>query len=241
MKNTVRKFLSKKVKSHRIIAGELRGYQIYTSWFDYPAAILGYTEKQLLKWFNEYVLPGQTWLDIGAHYGFTSLALARLVGSTGRVFSFEPMVQTAGYLQATMLANQFTQVEVIPIGLSNNNEIKRIKSHVTRGMVDSMRNTGGTQSFLITSLDWFWDRIATNKIIHGIKIDVQGMEIDVIDGMRNILRTYRPKLIVEIHHGVEKQTLDSSLKKAGYNIVGVPIEEKKHEHDEISQFFSAMD
>ena len=44
VKEALRKLLPRTVKPHRILAGPLRGQWIVTSWHDYPAAILGYTE-----------------------------------------------------------------------------------------------------------------------------------------------------------------------------------------------------
>ena len=61
-----------------------------TSWRDYPAGITGRTEKRLLEWFEREAGEGETWLDIGAHYGYTTLALARMTGPSGRVYAFEP-------------------------------------------------------------------------------------------------------------------------------------------------------
>ena len=80
VKNIIRNLLPKKVKRHQILNGRLRGKYIFTSWYDYPAAILGYTEGPLLDWFFKNVNKSETWLDVGAHYGFTSIALSDLVG-----------------------------------------------------------------------------------------------------------------------------------------------------------------
>jgi len=49
------------------LGGLLKGYVIVTSWHDYPAAILGRTERALLDWFAHNVGSGETWLDVGAH------------------------------------------------------------------------------------------------------------------------------------------------------------------------------
>lgn len=117
LKEYLRRLLPKSVRPHRIIAGRLRGFRIVTSWHDYPAAILGRTERALLDWFEQNVRAGETWLDVGAHYGYTALALSRLVGPGGRVFAFEPMVTTAGYLGRTRGLNGLTQLTVIPCGL----------------------------------------------------------------------------------------------------------------------------
>src|SRR6267378_2914827 len=109
LKEHVRRLLPKSVRPHRILAGRLRGFRIVTSWYDYPAAILGKTERALLDWFEENVHIGETWLDVGAHYGYTALALSRLVGPAGRVFAFEPMITTAGCVARTRELNRLRQ------------------------------------------------------------------------------------------------------------------------------------
>src|SRR3954465_4692650 len=90
LKALVRRVLPRSLRPHTILAGPLQGARIYTSWHDYPGAILGTTERPLLDWFRRNVSPGETWIDVGAHYGYTAIALCRLVGPTGRVVAFEP-------------------------------------------------------------------------------------------------------------------------------------------------------
>ena len=75
-KTQLRRLMPRAVRPHRILSGRLRGRWIVTSWHDYPAAILGRTERALLDWFEGHVKPGQTWLDVGAHYGYTAIALS---------------------------------------------------------------------------------------------------------------------------------------------------------------------
>src|SRR5438552_7816781 len=111
-KAQLRRLMPRAVRPHRILWGRLRGFRIVTSWHDYPAAILGRTERPLLDWFEEHVKPGETWLDVGAHYGYTAIALSRLVGPLGRVFAFEPMLGTAGHLARTRAINGLRQLTV---------------------------------------------------------------------------------------------------------------------------------
>src|SRR2546428_12640310 len=109
-KTQLRRLMPRAVRPHRILSGRLRGRWIVTSWHDYPAAILGRTERALLDWFEHHVTPGETWLDVGAHYGYTAIALSRLVGPGGRVFAFEPAVATAGRLERTRHMNRPPQL-----------------------------------------------------------------------------------------------------------------------------------
>lgn len=233
-KAILRKFFPGGIRNHRIWNGLLRGQKIVTSWHDYPAAILGYTERPLLDWFAQNVKPGETWLDIGAHYGYTAIALSRLAGESGRVFAFEPMISTAGYVTQTRKLNNFSQLTVVPFGLAVPETMEIISLPMTRGMVDNTlfkdeRKKRETKDWLETIIvarfDWLWPRICSNDgRIDGVKIDVQGMEIDVLTGMMDTLKSQHPKLVVELHRGVDRKKFLNTIELAGYAKDAIPIE-----------------
>ncbi len=226
LKAQVRRFMPRTVRSHRILGGRLRGYRIVTSWHDYPAAILGNTERPLLEWFEKHVGVGETWLDVGAHYGYTAIALSRLVGPRGRVFAFEPVVATAGCSTRSGAANGLAQLVVIPCALGTPDTLELRRLPPVRGMVDSTIRSGGArlETVLVTRLDWLWSRICNGaRRVDGVKIDVQGMEIDVIAGMEQLLREFAPKLVIELHRGVERRRLLDALDALGYARLAEPI------------------
>lgn len=232
-------------RRRRILGGPLRGSWIVTSWHDYPAAITGRTERPLLDWFAKNVKLGETWLDIGAHYGYTAIALSRLVGASGRVFAFEPMISTAGYVTQTRQLNKFPQLIVLPLGLASPEALEMVQLPVTRGMVDStlpegedrragpglgeaMKDEGRTAlhgTIMVARLDWLWPRVCGKcRQIDGVKIDVQGMELQALRGMIGILSKWKPKLVVEVHLDVDRAGLLGAIESAGYSRRGVPIE-----------------
>lgn len=231
LKSWLRLMMPRTVRKHRIWGGHLKGCRIVTSWHDYPAAILGRTERPLLDWFQENVHPGETWLDVGAHYGYTALALGRLVGPSGRVFAFEPTLGTAGYLSQTRLLNRVPQVLVLPLALAAPQAMELRRLPVVRGMVDSTLHGGEwTETLLVARLDWLWPQICGDRErIDGIKIDVQGMEIEVLRGMPALLKGFRPKLVLEVHSGVDRHQLLDLIEAAGYSREGVPIEPSEGE------------
>jgi FkbM family methyltransferase len=233
IKSILRNCFPEGIRAHRIWGGLLRGQKIVTSWRDYPAAILGYTERSLLDWFTKNVKQGQTWLDIGAHYGYTAIALSRLVGVDGRVFAFEPMLSTAGYVTQTRQLNNFPQLTVVPYGLAVPETLEIISLPVTRGMVDSSidRTTDDghraewLETIIVTRFDWLWPKICGERPqIDGVKIDVQGMEIEVLKGMLNVLKSFKPKLVLEVHHGVDRDELLNLIAECGYSLHATPIE-----------------
>ena len=111
LKEALRRFFPRSLVPHRILAGPLRASTIVTSWHDYPAAILGRTERPLLECFANNVGKGETWLDIGAHYGYTAIALSKLVGTSGHVYAFEPMLNTAGCICRTKSMNNLVAAD----------------------------------------------------------------------------------------------------------------------------------
>jgi FkbM family methyltransferase len=233
IKSYLRRLLPRAIRQHLILAGALRGCRIVTSWHDYPAAITGRTERPLLEWFAENVKKGETWLDIGAHYGYTAIAMSRLVGPEGRVFAFEPMISTAGCVAQTRELNKFPQLIVLPLGLANPETLEMKQLPVTRGMVDSTierttnhePRTEWLENIMVARLDWLWPRVCGgSERIDGVKIDVQGMEVEVLNGMIETLRRHHPKLVVEVHTGVDRKELLGLIETVGYSRRALPIE-----------------
>jgi FkbM family methyltransferase len=228
-KSLVRQLLPRRHAVHRVIGGPLRGMRIVTSWHDYPAAILGYTERKLTDWLLNSARPGETWLDVGANCGYTSLALSRAVGSRGRVFAFEPALATAACLERTARANGLDQLVALPLALSAAPRPVVSRFVTERGMIDSQLPADGCAemtTIIAVGLDAIWEGIAgDNASVHGIKIDVQGMELDALRGMRGLLSRHRPKIVLEIHRGVPRDQVIALLESCGYLLDPEPIDD----------------
>jgi FkbM family methyltransferase len=225
-KTQVRRFLPKSLKSHTILSGPLQGESIYTSWHDYPGAILGTTERPLLEWFHHNVSPGETWIDVGAHYGYTAMALCRLVGPTGRVVAFEPVLSTAGCVARTRQLNGLRQLQIVPVGLGSCSTVETRYLPLSRGMADcTIPHNIWDEGITVVSFDMIWKLLCeATPEVHGVKIDVQGMELEVIAGMRHMLSRYKPKVIVEFHAGVDRRSVLDLLGRCGYHESGEPVE-----------------
>lgn len=228
-KSLVRELLPRRHAAHRIMSGPLRGMRIVTSWHDYPAAIMGYTERKLTEWLLANARPGETWLDVGANCGYTSLALSRAVGPEGRVFAFEPALITAACLERTARANRLGQLVALPFALSEASRPVVSRFVTERGMIDSQLPAGGQAemtAIVAVGLDAIWDGIAGgDPVVHGIKIDVQGMELDALRGMKRLLVNHRPKIVLEIHRDVPRDEVLALLDECGYLPDNEPIDD----------------
>ena len=144
---------------------------------------------------KKYVRSGSIVLDIGAHIGTHSLTLANAVGKGGKCYAFEPNKKIFWELCFNIARNKVKNI--LPLRLALGKEISTIETVTPLSI-----NEGGT--FIIhrenlekASVQLRLDDLELNNISL-IKIDVENMEADVIEGgIETILRN-RPILIVEI-------------------------------------------
>lgn len=235
LRETIRRFLPRRLRTHRIRRGPLAGSLIYTSWHDYPGAIRATTERALLDWFGRNVQTGETWLDVGAHYGYTAIALARLTGPGGRVFAFEPVEATANCAIRTRELNGLSQLRVVSTALGDTAGAEVLRLPKVRGMADSTIASSAparrnAEMIRVTSLDSLWPSLAEGDLaVHGVKIDVQGMEEAAIRGMGGVLRRWHPKLAVEFHEGVDRRRIGEFLGGCGYESIPIAIGPSDHD------------
>lgn len=82
---------------------------------------LGTYERGIAKSITARVKPGMTVFDVGAHAGYYTLMLSRLVGPEGRVFAFEANPENANKLRRHLQINRIKNVELIEAAVSDRN------------------------------------------------------------------------------------------------------------------------
>lgn len=138
--------------------------------------------------------PGMVVADVGAHIGYYSLLAARLVGDSGKVLAFEPCEDTVSILEATVRRNKFENLEVYHCAVGSRREIRPFNitgssdSHgfYTHPLTKTMRTVQIEQVTL--------DEIIKTPL-DAVKIDVEGAELEVLDGMHEVLARSKKMLI----------------------------------------------
>ena len=192
-----RRFLPKKNFSFFILSGMNKGKRIFTNLHDYPSAILGTTESDLLLWFSNNISKNENWLDIGANYGYTVIGINNNIGANGTIYAFEPVKSTFDALNETISKNSMNNVKSYCLGLSNDNQLTKKNFNQTRGMLTSESLSSDLEVSLI-SFDSLFEGKKIKKI-HGIKIDVDGPELDVLLGLKKLILKDKPVIIIEVH------------------------------------------
>jgi FkbM family methyltransferase len=97
------------------------------------------TELHVLKWIDERLRPGDTFYDIGAHYGWMSLLACRRVGAKGMVIAFEPSPPLVKFLLGNKKANRFSQLRIVPKAVADS--VEREAPFYLKDQGDSFLNT----------------------------------------------------------------------------------------------------
>jgi FkbM family methyltransferase len=169
------------------------------------AYVLGTFKPDLQSFLSSTVKEGNVFYDVGANVGFFSLLAARLIGPKGRVISFEPLPDNLVNLHENVKRNQFLNVQVLPLalGATNEEQIFQVSERPTWGKLKSA-GPDAPDKYLsdIKVLVRRLDDLVTDGVIEPpdfVKIDVEGAEVEVVEGAKETLIRYRPTLIIELH------------------------------------------
>ena len=150
--------------------------------------------------------------DIGANIGFYSFLFGS-IAKNGQVISFEPVSHTFNDLKKAKELNNYHNVELKNLALGS--EVKKKKI-----FFDNNELSMGTASFLGSNsfensetvrIDMIDNIYKLLKIPDFIKIDVEGVQVEVIKGGGNFFEKYSPLIMIEIDKDTERWLEDYLL------------------------------
>jgi FkbM family methyltransferase len=187
------------------------------------AYVLGAFKPDLQQFMEANLEQGSVFYDVGANVGFFSLLAARLAGPEGRVISFEPIDENVSKLSENVRRNQFGNVRIFPIalGAGNGERTFQLSESPTwgkfKGVAQEVPNKYVRDiSVRVRRLD---SLVSVERLPPPdfIKIDVEGAELEVIDGARETLLRHSPILMIELHG--TNEALVSTLGDLGYGLL----------------------
>lgn len=172
-------------------------FQINTSYpMEASIWLSGVYEVVTTKFLQEIIREGDVFLDIGANCGALTLVAAKLIGN-GRVYAFEPGPKVRDRLQQNLDLNPNLQdvIKIIPYGLGLNKEQVFYNEDPNYQGNGSLYENQGIPVEILSLDDW----VAQEKLdkVDVLKIDVEGMEYDVLLGGKTVLETYHPMIYFE--------------------------------------------
>ena len=151
----------------------------------------GTYEELEAKIMEEKIKVGSIVVDVGANIGLHTLNMARIVGNTGQVFAFEPDPSNFEILRKNVKINNYQNIILEEKAVGDKHGRVTLYQSDNPGnhrLFPQTKQTKGEVEVELTSLDkYFIDSNLAEKI-NFIKIDVEGLEFSVLNGMKNILK-----------------------------------------------------
>lgn len=168
--------------------------------------------QQQLFWYGVYEAEAvTTWqqlckadsvvLDIGANIGYYSL-LAAAIAKQGKVYAFEPIPSLQQRIRRNMVLNRFQNIHLVPAAASDRDG--KVKMHVAAADNIGMSGLRPQENFSGETIEVNAIRIDDWAVKYNIgkidlvKIDTEGAEWLVLQGMVETLKRYRPAVIIEV-------------------------------------------
>ncbi len=145
-----------------------------------------------------FLRPGDMAIDVGANFGFYTKLFSECVGPEGSVHAVEPVPETFDYLHYNVRHLELSNVFLYQVAASDYSGIARMSVPLWHGgrrnIYESRLDEHGDIPVRVIRLD---DLFAGMKPAL-IKIDVEGNELQLIEGARQLLTNYHPPLLVEV-------------------------------------------
>ena len=158
---------------------------------------------------------GDTFVDLGAHIGYHSYFAAGLVGASGSVFSFE--ADPANFQRLRKNLQHFPQAILEHCAIwSDEENLMFTRSESLKesgwGALARVRTAPQREQVEVhgVSLD-AWGERAKPEAIRAIKIDVEGAELAVLCGAKQVLQSMRPILLLEMSEPLLRQSGASAV------------------------------
>ena len=168
--------------------------------------------------YRQLCQTGDTVVEVGANIGSHSLAIAKSIGVAGKLFCYEPQRLVFQTLNANLALNSITNTSTYQLAVGS----KKATIYIPELDNTAQNNFGG---FTLKDTE---DGVKTDVVkldthlniesLKLLKIDVEGMEIDVIKGAKKIIKKHQPIIYCENDRQEKSQELLELIYSLGYEI-----------------------
>jgi len=193
---------------------------------------LGSYEPQETLLLPALLRPGDTCVDVGAHWGYFSLIAAARVGRSGRVLAVEADPRVFATLERTLGLNPELKVEAVQVAAAAEPGTLVLNGYDERGDnwgISSVATSQGGAAFEVQAepLDVLLDRREVGQV-GLLKMDIEGAEVLALRGCERLLRERRIRsLLLELHPpqiaalNSTVQDVVAGLRENGYHLWAV--------------------
>ena len=155
----------------------------------------GYSESALTALLCDLIKPGQSLVDIGTHFGYEAMLMARLTGAEGSVHAFEPNPEVAAIAARNLSAMPWIQLHRLALSDCD--------GHTSFAVPPLAQSAfGGLGGEAVRRVDvelQTLDRVLNQRMkpVALLKCDAEGHEQAILRGARQLIERDHPILVLE--------------------------------------------
>jgi FkbM family methyltransferase len=175
-------------------------------------------EKGTIAWLDHEIRPDDVFFDVGANIGVYTIFGARRIGQAGAVIAFEPHIPNANSLIENIFLNkQQRKVRLVTVALTNGERFANF-NYQSMTVASSTSQFGGNayegQSFdpvfVEIKAGCTLDSLRSRGLVRApdiVKIDVDGLDFEVLEGMRGLLNSPQRPRSIQIELGSDSKPM----------------------------------
>ena len=169
-------------------------------------------EPHIKKLFEKYVKAGDTAIDMGGHIGTHAIVLSRCVGPHGKVHTFEPQTKLFVEMLVNISLNNCKNIfpHRVALGAMEGEACIAQPCSTNEGMG---RISSYGEKVTVKTLDSF-----NFSNVSLMKIDIEGYEIEALNGAKETIQQNKPVLIIEVFDGPQTSEKLDFIRNLGYEI-----------------------
>ena len=215
-------FFGNKLRILKMTKGLFKGIFLEIDIKNQLSLIFGSPELHLQQTIQKYIKAGDTVFDIGANIGYVSIAMSRVVGDIGKVYSFEAIPSTAQRCKRNIVLNNCKNIKLLNKAVSDEciKTVFRIPEGGDAHSIASMvwhKNITNTAIVKVDTIVIDLDEQLKDLTPSFVKIDVEGAEGKVISGMQNLVAKKSPIIFIECSQAGKEIVWDILKNKNEYN------------------------
>jgi FkbM family methyltransferase len=148
------------------------------------------------EWMLDTLESGMTVIDIGAHQGRYAIRFSQKVGATGLVVAVEPNARNQAVLAQNLELNGIRNVKTIQAACWSRRETLEFQPGITLDLSRVGESRGRKHDTIGLPLD---ELAGSLQRVDLLKIDVEGAELEVLEGGKSMLGKFRPPVFLEFH------------------------------------------
>jgi FkbM family methyltransferase len=218
----ISRYLSDQPFVHTINVGPAAGLRFEVTLPLDKSVWAGLYESRFTNAIAENVKPDDICYDIGGYRGYMSGVMA-LAGAS-KVFVFEPLPANQRAVRRLCELNPELSIQLfsVALGSADGSVLLKVMSDPSMGkLANSSFQAGAAPLAEIPVAIRQIDSLLHDRVVpppNVIKIDVEGAELDVLDGAADMLRGSRPAIFLEAHGAELEKACTEKLSQLGYSI-----------------------